>query len=581
MIKRILIIVAGALCAVVVALIAVSTLIDVDHFRPQIQAGLSQALGRPVRVGQLHLAIWRGSLGADDIRIDDAPAFGKTAFVSAKSLNLGLKLWPLIAHQRVEITSLTLDRPSVALRQAANGRWNFASLATNDTATTPPGTGAAAVALHIDRLRIHDGDVRVIRAGSKPHVYRNLELKASDIGVHTAFPFTLHAALAGHGQLELEGRFGPLHSADATLTPFTATLKITGLDPVGAGLVPPGAGLSGVFGFDGQLASRNGVLESHGRIDAQHVQLVATGKPAQQPLRVQYATRYRIATGNGTVNDTQVDSGTARVSIKGTYVNRAGAIHLNLDVSGHQLPVDALTPLLPAFGVVLPAGSSLDGGNLTAAFSIGGNAASPTISGPVTLSNTTLTGYSLGARLGSVLALAGIHAPKDTVIKQASTRLDIRAARLDAHDIKADIAELGTLTGQATMAADGKLDGHLLIKLNSDVVKPASGANGMLGNSSLGKALGGALGESADQGIGVSLGGTASDPSFKPDAKSVAGILAAGLNGGADKNKNGAGTDNSQAAGKKDGNPIESLLRNALKKKSNHDNNDGQHQDHQ
>ena len=60
--------------------------VDVDHFRPQVQTMLSKALGREVTVGRLHAALWSGSLRTDDIRIGDDPAFGTQAFITEGSV---------------------------------------------------------------------------------------------------------------------------------------------------------------------------------------------------------------------------------------------------------------------------------------------------------------------------------------------------------------------------------------------------------------------------------------------------------------------------------------------------------------
>jgi len=58
--------VAGIVVAVlIVAAIAIPFLVNVNSFRPQIESNLSSALGRPVKVGNLSLSIFSGSVGAD------------------------------------------------------------------------------------------------------------------------------------------------------------------------------------------------------------------------------------------------------------------------------------------------------------------------------------------------------------------------------------------------------------------------------------------------------------------------------------------------------------------------------------
>ena len=58
----------GIIVAVLIAaVIAIPFLIDVNTFRPRIEAELSTALGRPVTVGSLHLSLLSGSVSADDL----------------------------------------------------------------------------------------------------------------------------------------------------------------------------------------------------------------------------------------------------------------------------------------------------------------------------------------------------------------------------------------------------------------------------------------------------------------------------------------------------------------------------------
>ncbi|MEO9080255.1 MAG: AsmA family protein, partial [Rhodanobacter sp.] len=156
--KRLLIVPIVLLLVVVMGAGAL-LLVDANHFRPQVQATLSQALGREVTLGKLHVSVWSGSLNGDDIRISDDPAFGKQPFISAQSLQLGVRLWPLVLHRELQITSLTLDHPVVRLLQSRDGSWNFATFGGEAEQPATPMTGASQtpMAFSIDKLRIKDG----------------------------------------------------------------------------------------------------------------------------------------------------------------------------------------------------------------------------------------------------------------------------------------------------------------------------------------------------------------------------------------------------------------------------------------
>src|SRR5262249_33733342 len=89
--------IAGIVFAIlVVLLIALPFFIDVNSFRPKIESEATNALGRPVKLGNLSLSILSGTVGVDNISIADDPTFSKSAFVTAKSLDVGVELMPLI-----------------------------------------------------------------------------------------------------------------------------------------------------------------------------------------------------------------------------------------------------------------------------------------------------------------------------------------------------------------------------------------------------------------------------------------------------------------------------------------------------
>ncbi|HET6545229.1 MAG TPA: AsmA family protein [Rhodanobacteraceae bacterium] len=571
--KRVLIGIAVVVLAVLVLGIGAITLVDADRFRPQIETALGEALGREVSLGTLHVAIWSGSLDADTIRIGDDPAFGDKPFVTARSLAVGVRLWPLLVHRQLHVTSLTLDQPTVRLQQDRAGRWNFASFGGAAQADDPPADPAAEpLALRVDKLRVSNGSIELTRAVGGARTYRDVTLNADQLGAGAAFPFSMSAAVAGGGTLQLDGRIGPWNATDAVLTPVDAHLVMHELDLVGAGLMSSADGVGGVLDVDTRIRSEQGVLRSGGRIAARQLKLVAAGSPASAPLAIDYEASYRLDQRTGVIENTTLGSGAAHLAVDGSFDGRGEALQLNLHLHGKQLPVDDLQALLPAFGVVLPKDSHLSGGTLDVDLRARGPLDALVIRGPVTLDDSRLAGFSLGSKLGTALSLAGIHAPKDTVIRHAYTALDIAPSGIRADPFNADITDLGHLTGKGHMAADGTLDFRMLVKLDEAVARGAGGDKGalgaLLGDSTAGRALGGVLGGTAERGIGVRIVGTASTPSFKLDPSAVAGLLQAGLVGAASKDDK-APRDDRKSTRPKD--VLGSLLRNALKSKKDDD----------
>ena len=67
--KRILKIAGIVIAILIVILVAIPFFINVNSFRPKIEATASEALGRQVKVGNLSLSLLTGSVSADNISI--------------------------------------------------------------------------------------------------------------------------------------------------------------------------------------------------------------------------------------------------------------------------------------------------------------------------------------------------------------------------------------------------------------------------------------------------------------------------------------------------------------------------------
>jgi len=143
--KRIIKWIAIVIAVLIVVAFALPFIIDVNIFRPRIEAELTNALGRKVTVGNLKLSLLSGSLAANNITIADDPAFSNAPFVKAEALNVGVNMFPLILSKRLEIRDITLARPQVSLLRSSGGKWNFSTLGstTAEAGTQPSGTSAA------------------------------------------------------------------------------------------------------------------------------------------------------------------------------------------------------------------------------------------------------------------------------------------------------------------------------------------------------------------------------------------------------------------------------------------------------
>ena len=106
--KNILKIVGIVVGVLLVLAIALPLFINVNNFRPQIESNLSLALGRPVKVGNLSLSIFSGSVEANELSIADDPKFSNASFIQAKSLKVGVELMALIFSKQLNVTHLVM-----------------------------------------------------------------------------------------------------------------------------------------------------------------------------------------------------------------------------------------------------------------------------------------------------------------------------------------------------------------------------------------------------------------------------------------------------------------------------------------
>src|SRR5258706_6019597 len=116
------------IAVLIVVAIALPFVVNVNSFRPQIESRLSEALGRPVTVGNLSLSILSGGVGADQLAVADDPKFSNAPFIKAKSLKVGVEMLPLIFNKQLNITEIVIDEPETALLRNQAGVWKFSSL---------------------------------------------------------------------------------------------------------------------------------------------------------------------------------------------------------------------------------------------------------------------------------------------------------------------------------------------------------------------------------------------------------------------------------------------------------------------
>jgi AsmA protein len=519
--RRALRIIGIALAVLVLALFSLPFLISANQFKPALESKLSAALGRQVTIGNLGLSILSGGVTADGIAIADDPAFGNSPFLQAKSLKIGVDLWPLLASRKLKVRALTIDQPQVALLQSPSGRWNYSSLGGTSqqaspaaqtartsqqaspaaqTAAETSGNASGSLDLSARLVRISSGRFSIGKTGGRqqPLTLENVNLEVRDFSPSAAFPFSFQAKVLGGGDIKLAGTAGAIDANDVEMTPVSFTLNIAALNLASAfaGAVPD---IGGVASFEASGASAGGLVTVKGKLTAEGLKLARNGTPARLPVEFDFAARHDLRKHAGSLDRGDIHVGAAVASLTGTYMQSGDSTVLATKFTGTKMPVPELAALLPPLGIALPNGSRLEGGTATAAFTVNGPSDRLLTDGSVSVDNTRLANFDLGSKMSLIESLAGIRSGPNTDIQTLSAKLRNTPAGTAVEDLNFVAQGVGELNGSGTVSPANALD----FKMSATVQTTRSAA----------------LSRTA---VPFFIQGTAMDPVFKPDVRGFA-----------------------------------------------------------
>jgi translocation and assembly module TamB len=157
---------------------------------PQVETGLSQALGRDVTLGNPRIVLpWHVSLGKSEVK----------EFATLRGVGIDLNLWRLLWQRQLAI-AVTLQEPNVTLKQGKDGAWvNFAK---------QEGGGEMPIPLGAVTVRLRDGEVTAIPQQGKPLTLNHLQANTRidwETATDQAVEFDARARLE-NSSLEVEGQ---------------------------------------------------------------------------------------------------------------------------------------------------------------------------------------------------------------------------------------------------------------------------------------------------------------------------------------------------------------------------------------
>lgn len=483
------------LCAALVPL-----LVQAGRFRPTVETRLSASLGRPVQIGKLGFSWLAGGMSARDITIGEDPAFGTAPFLRARALDVNVAMWQLLRHGELRIESIKVRDPEVRL-QEIGGRWNVSSLGRTQAASGAASSGTRKQPLSLRKLVITGGRLLV-----SSQTYADVKITATDIVPGRAVPFTVTATTPGSGKLKAKGTIGPIGDEFSSV-PFEAKLQVEQLDLGGSGYFGQGSDIAGTAKLNATLRSDGRATHIEGDATAENLRLMRSGNAMRPEARLTFAADYDRNSEFGRLTQGDVRIGKGRIGLSGSFDLRNTPAVVQMTADAQKFPMTEVQQILPALGLALPGGASLQDGTAATTMTISGPLNRLVISGPLRLADVTVSGFDLGSNLKAVATLAGIHTGRDTRIESLTCNYRVAPEGIAASDMDASIAGLGTLSGGGTIAVNRALDFRMTARLSQ---------GGGLFGALLKRAKAGQLDT-----VPFRITGTTTDPRFTPDVNAI------------------------------------------------------------
>jgi AsmA protein len=154
--RRVGIVVGAIILVLILAVVVFAATFNVNQYRGIIQSELGKRFDRRVVLGDVQLGIFPPRLQVQNLSIADDPKFDDaTPFVAEQELDVSVKLLPFLSKS-VEISSRSLQRPSVELIKDAQGTWNFSTIG----AIQKSAPSQRKQQFSLGQLAVQDGQVR-------------------------------------------------------------------------------------------------------------------------------------------------------------------------------------------------------------------------------------------------------------------------------------------------------------------------------------------------------------------------------------------------------------------------------------
>jgi uncharacterized protein involved in outer membrane biogenesis len=409
--RKTLIVVAGVVVVLVLALVAFVTLFNADKYRPQVQAELQKKLNRPVAIGKLGLKLFPLSVDLQDVSIGESPAYSSSQpFATAKNLYVSVGLFSLLRGD-ISVKSLRVAQPQVQLIRNAQGVWNFSTIGSetgagqNRTSTGAPSGGnpqaqeSSQAPLSLDDIRITDGRVTVVdhTPGQLSGVYDHIDLDLNGYAPHKRFSTRLDAHLPGQGRqlISLDAQVGPIPQGKNETVPVDGTIELTevslsGIQKFLKTSIPPGTDT--VASGKADIKTENGTYSGKGNLKLDNTRINGIG--LDKEIQANYDIRADTAHDLIQIRSANLKLGSTPLSVSGTLDSRVAPALLDMKVKTNDASITEIAKIAGALGVGFNPKYQIQG-KITADLAAKGTTKQPALSGILTARNVEVSGSEI------------------------------------------------------------------------------------------------------------------------------------------------------------------------------------------
>jgi len=396
--KKFLLIGAAVLILILLLAVLIPFVVDLNKYKETILAQIEPYVPREVDFDHVELTLLTG-VGAEirGFRMAENPLFGPGDFLRLKSLNVRIRLLPLLSRE-IKVSRIILNEPVVHVVRNEEGVFNFSDLVggeeepegvpAKDEAPAPSPEATAAGPGALAWLLVNDLEVRNATVSYQDHtlfpqapplVVHALDLSVQDLSLTTPLKLRLDAGLfEGRGQnLHLKGVVGPVGKAmQMEAIPVDLSGK---LGPVSWDALPPPLTepmlqespyriLSASLRMDLEVGGtlQDGLrTRSAWHLDDVVVQRSQEEGPPTATEKMQLAFVHEALLDHPAqsleIASAQVSLNANRVLLRGSVQDYLDTARWDLELWTEGLDPGALSRLLPVLGVALPPDLQLTG----------------------------------------------------------------------------------------------------------------------------------------------------------------------------------------------------------------------------